>query len=119
MRARLARQYVAGRAVHRNRAGIPRLVTMDKTILEKPQEMGKALIESRQHIWFTQPPPPVQSSTLLRHYFHGRQHQVSDRPPIDLQVLRRGVVQPKGSAPGVDGKPYEFFQLHLCTWYYA
>ena len=70
----------------------------------------RALWHSREPIWATQPPLTGAAEPLLDHYFRNRAAGVSGARPT-WERLMGLVLRPGCSAAGVDGIPYELYQV--------
>ena len=72
--------------------------------------MEQVLGNSRAGIWQSVPPLPPAFSRLLDAYFgQGRAATVPDQPAPKWGRLAALILGPSGSAPGVDGEPYEAY----------
>ena len=102
----------AGRAVRRQRGAAQQVQLPDGAMLTNPRDVAGALLDTRDEIWFFQPPGLADSEVWIGAYCHGREHGIPQRPPVDLRKLRGSVQAPAGSGVGDDGVPYEALQLH-------
>eukprot|EP00969_Alexandrium_andersonii_P105120 4637950-Alexandrium_andersonii.AAC.1 len=79
-------------------------------MVDGPPEVDEALSASREAIWTSQPPWPEGADALLQRYIGDRRHLVGPLLPAPRPTWESilGVIQAaRGSAPGVDGIPYE------------
>ena len=111
-RPRVSRATAAGRVVHKATHPPTVLTTNIGEPLPSKVAAGKALIETRGEIWFSRGDTVEDASLFLQAYCHGRRHGVPIKIPITLTMLRGCVLRACGSAPGVDGTPYEAYHLH-------
>ena len=78
---------------------------------ESPGAVDRILWDSRKDIWQTAPPVPENALAILDWYFRGMDvGRHSDRPDPAWNRLAALVLSPGGSAPGLDGEPYEVYQ---------
>ena len=106
------RQTVAGRAIHKPFYSHNHVILPDGTTLDQEEATGAALVDTRAHIWFSKDPCQPQDSSLLDGYVHTRKHGLSEHLSIGYSFLRACIMSMAGSAPGVDGAPYEVYHLH-------
>eukprot|EP00959_Pyramimonas_sp_CCMP1952_P108221 2262684-Pyramimonas_sp.AAC.1 len=72
--------------------------------------MEKVLWNGRASIWQSVPPLPPAHARLLESYFAGgRTTHLRDLPAPRWGRLAALVLNPAGSAPGIDGEPYEAY----------
>ena len=77
---------------------------------EKPSDIERILWESRAEIWGTAPSLPIYARRVLDFYFrHGPHVLLPQHPLPDWRRIATLVLSPSGSAPGVDGEPYEVY----------
>ncbi len=84
----------------------------DGTAHEQPADMDQVLWESREGIWGTSPTLPARAGGILDYYFRSRPSMAAIPPPTTATVLGH-ILQPGGSAPGLDGVCYE--ALHFAS----
>ena len=76
----------------------------------KDVEAEAMLWRNRESIWGTPPPPsPPGAAAILDEYFHESRSSIPPTPHIGERKLRGLVLACRGSAPGVDGIPYELY----------
>ena len=77
--------------------------------ISEHQAVDDILWQSRQCVWGTTPVLPPAHEPILRAYFQSRNLQLPDAPTPSWNRIAGAVLQPGGSAPGVDGEPYEVY----------
>ena len=86
--------------------------TSDGTWVETAAGMDDELWNSRADIWGTSPGLPPEATRLLRIYFsHSGRANLPRRPAPTGGKLCALILAPAGSAPGVDGEPYEAYHV--------
>ena len=108
-RAPLARTWAIGRRLFKRLHRVTTLRRPDGTATSLGQEIDEALWESRADIWCSLPASPAFGERVLDAYFRER----GPSPPVELPLawrrLASTVLGPGGSAPGLDGEPYEVY----------
>ena len=104
------RQY--GKHMFSKRGSIRRLRHAGQ-VLTEPAAIHEALLESRRPIWCSGAARPPGSEALLDAYFRARPRCTPPRPALGLRRLTGLILAPGGSAPGIDGVPYEALQCGL------
>ena len=114
-RARLANQYVVGRALLRKTKTLSSLKMDDGETTRDPKKIDDTLWQSRSSIWGSSPPVPPDAERVLQHYFRCDERDLSaaDIPRPGWDDIAEGILQPQASAPGIDGIPYEAYHLGL------
>ena len=99
----------AGRSALRRGGPLRHLQGPDGRRITSPAAIEQALWDSRRAVWRNVPDMPPAARDVLDAYFHGRGpvEGLPAGPTVDLARLRRLVRESGGSAPGVDGIPYE------------
>ena len=84
----------------------------DGTWADTPAKMDDELWASRADIWGTVPGLPPEALRLLRAYFaHRGRANLPMRPNPTWGNLNALILAPAGSAPGVDGEPYDVYHV--------
>ena len=79
---------------------------------ELASKMDDELWHSRADIWGTAPGLPPEALRLLQAYFsHRGRANLPPRPMPTWGKLNALILAPAGSAPGVDGEPYEVYHV--------
>ena len=60
-------------------------------------------------VWGTTPAKPEYGGKILDAYFENRRAPAAVELPLDWARLAGAVLAPGGSAPGLDGEPYEVY----------
>ena len=111
-RPTLPQQYRLGREIFKKAHMMSGIRAADGTWQEKVDVVDAILWASRAHIWQTAPAFPDCGRNTQDHYFSwGRTLDVEATPKPKWGKLASLVLAPSGSAPGVDGEPYEFYHL--------
>ena len=120
-RPALHRTHQAGKAVMQAKGQRTQFTRGDGSFFDSPAEAGRALLATRQKIWFEAPAKQLPSGTLLTAYTASRRHNIPQSPPLRVAPLRTQVLIPYDSMPGDDGMPYEALHLHpqLIAWLLA
>ena len=109
-RAPLDAQYQIAREVYTKAQALRGVRDHQGQWHERPANMERVLWESRADIWGTCPSLPPEADRLHAHYRQGRpQMQLPQRPRPSWKRIATLVLTPAGSAPGVDGEPYEAY----------
>ena len=107
-----AREVTTGRAVHKPRLQNHGLRRASGEVLTDKVEIGQALVDSRGSAWFTKTDWLPNLSRLLDAYRGNKEPLFPALPNVTMKKLRACILAAYGSAPGVDGMPYEIFHLH-------
>ena len=68
------------------------------------------LWEDRAALWASAPPVPAGGDAILEHYFRQRRAQFPASPCVHPGAVARILLHAGGSAPGLEGVPYELLQ---------
>ena len=110
LRIPLAMPYALGRRVYKPRIESCGLRMPDGTLSTDPGVMDTLLWNSRKDIWTKKPPESPAGTPLLDHYFATREPLIlPDRPGPVYHDIAQHVLHNKGSAAGVDNRPYEVY----------
>ena len=71
--------------------------------------MDTTLWQSREALWSSAPPAPIHGTAILDRYFRNRRVDIPQRPAPAFDRIAGAVLAARGSAPGLDGFPYELF----------
>ena len=75
----------------------------------RDDEAEEMMWRNKAGIWGTLPPTPPGADAILDEYFRERRSNVPLNPQIGERRIRGLVLACRGSAPGVDGIPYELY----------
>ena len=109
-RAQLAPHFRIGKEIFKKAHSLRGVRDEGGTWHERSSDVERVLWESRSSIWQSVPPLPAAMVRLLDSYFaEGRRADLPARPLPKWGRLAALVLSPSGSAPGIDGEPYEVY----------
>ena len=107
-----SRRTIAGRAVHKRFQPNTKVILNDGTAAANDEDAGRALVETRAEIWFKREGQLADADKILEAYSKNKDHKLPPKPKVKYRLLRGCILMAQGSAPGVDGTPYEIYHLH-------
>ena len=111
-RPRLHRAVIAGRAVKGSKGAEGHIILPSGETLTQKELIGAALVATRQDLWFSRDKRNPEATEWLTAYARQRTHLLPDEIHATWEFLRGCVLAASGSAPGLDGVPYEAYQLY-------